>query len=498
MANTLTLRKFNMSEITRDSVVLVIGRRRSGKCLAKDQKVVMYDGSLRKVQYVGCGDILMGDDSKPRVVVDTCHGVDVMYKIRNKFGETYIVNSEHILTLMTLDGVIFDIPVKEFITYPRAKRNMYFELRSGCECRLNSIMTLEYRTMTMSNIISNSVMIQPNVYCVPVEYQFYSVKYIANSLGMACYKDIAGNVCVHTCPLSNISVQNIGNGEYYGFELDANHRFLTEHFIVTHNSWLVRDIFYHNSEIPSGIVFSGTEEASPFFGTFIPDIFIHSSFKPELIQTMLEKQKHNIKEKRGMYESIGDYKHDGKTRGNNVFIVLDDMIHDAKEWNKNQRIQEIFFNGRHYNIFFILTAQYINSIPPNLRTNVDYVFLFNEPSVGSRRKSYENFGGMLPTFNAFCEAMDAATTGHNCLVLKTSGQIRDINDQVFFYCAEDRPKFKVCHPKVWNFHSRRYNKEYDTIPNTNNTTGSGSIDLKDKKLRIIVSKDGDIIGHKLG
>ena len=35
-------------------------------------------------------------------------------------------------------------------------------------------------------------------------------------------------------------------------------------------SWLVRDIFYHHRDIPSGLVFSGTEEASPFFGDFIP------------------------------------------------------------------------------------------------------------------------------------------------------------------------------------------------------------------------------------
>lgn len=56
-------------------------------------------------------------------------------------------------------------------------------------------------------------------------------------------------------------------------------------------SWLVRDIFFHHQHIPSGVVFSGTEEASPFFGDFIPDCFIHPEYDPELIENLLTKQK---------------------------------------------------------------------------------------------------------------------------------------------------------------------------------------------------------------
>ena len=35
-------------------------------------------------------------------------------------------------------------------------------------------------------------------------------------------------------------------------------------------SYLARDIFFNHKEIPMGLVFSGTEEANPFFGDFIP------------------------------------------------------------------------------------------------------------------------------------------------------------------------------------------------------------------------------------
>ena len=35
-------------------------------------------------------------------------------------------------------------------------------------------------------------------------------------------------------------------------------------------------------------------------------------------------------------------------------------------------------NGRHYKILFILTMQYALGIPPNLRTNIDYVFILRK------------------------------------------------------------------------------------------------------------------------
>ena len=114
-------------------------------------------------------------------------------------------------------------------------------------------------------------------------------------------------------------------------------------------SFLVRDIFYHHQDIQSGVIFSGTEEASPFFGDFIPDSFIHPEYDPELIDNILTRQKRKIRETKasGLSDS-------GKHKSNNLFIVLDDMLHDAQNWKKEKTIKSIFFNGRHYNIFFIL------------------------------------------------------------------------------------------------------------------------------------------------
>lgn len=70
-----------------------------GKCLALDTRVLMYDGTVKKVQDVGVNDSLMGDDSKPRTVLSTCRGRETMYKVHQKNGDAYVVNESHILSL---------------------------------------------------------------------------------------------------------------------------------------------------------------------------------------------------------------------------------------------------------------------------------------------------------------------------------------------------------------------------------------------------------------
>ena len=69
-------------------------------------------------------------------------------------------------------------------------------------------------------------------------------------------------------------------------------------------SWLLRDIFYYQKDIPMGLIFSGTEDANPFFSDFIPDSFIHSEYKPDIVETVISSQsKKIIKSKAKGYEN---------------------------------------------------------------------------------------------------------------------------------------------------------------------------------------------------
>jgi superfamily II DNA or RNA helicase len=98
-----------------------------GKCLAKDTPVLMYDGTIKFVQHIEQGDILMGDDSKPRTVLTTCTGKETMYQITPTKGEPYVVNESHILSLKSSvnyssylkKGDIVDISIRDFLNLPK-------------------------------------------------------------------------------------------------------------------------------------------------------------------------------------------------------------------------------------------------------------------------------------------------------------------------------------------------------------------------------------------
>lgn len=79
--------------------VLAVMPTGAGKCLGRDTPVLMYDGTIRPVQDVQVGDLLMGPDSAPRRVLSVCSGIEPLYRVVPTKGEPYVVNESHILSL---------------------------------------------------------------------------------------------------------------------------------------------------------------------------------------------------------------------------------------------------------------------------------------------------------------------------------------------------------------------------------------------------------------
>lgn len=87
-------------------------------CHAKDTEILMYDGSIKKVQDVIVGDVLMGDDSTPRKVLDLARGSEIMYKITPTKGDSFVVNANHILSLQwSGNGGVVNTTVLNYIKH---------------------------------------------------------------------------------------------------------------------------------------------------------------------------------------------------------------------------------------------------------------------------------------------------------------------------------------------------------------------------------------------
>jgi len=111
-----------------------------GKCLGINTPILMYNGSIKLVQDIIVGDVLMGDDSTPRHVRTLARGQEQMYKIREKkdvyidkekcIGEEYIVNESHILSLYHPNTErITDISLTKYLLLPKSVQQTLFGYR---------------------------------------------------------------------------------------------------------------------------------------------------------------------------------------------------------------------------------------------------------------------------------------------------------------------------------------------------------------------------------
>ena len=207
----------------------------------------------------------------------------------------------------------------------------------------------------------------------------------------------------------------------------------------TGKSFLCRDLLYHHKDIPCGQVISGTESANSYYGKMVPKLFIHDEYTPGIINNVIKRQRMMI-DKIQSNASIDP----------RLFLLLDDCIYD-QSWVKDKNVRSLFMNGRHYKILFIITMQYALGIPPNLRTNIDYIFILRENYVSNRKRLYEHYAGMFPTFEMFCQVMDQCTENFECLVINNNAKSNKLEDQVFWYKANDHQEFRIGADDYWNY-----------------------------------------------
>ena len=213
----------------------------------------------------------------------------------------------------------------------------------------------------------------------------------------------------------------------------------------TGKSFLVKDLLWHNKDMPCGTVISGTEAANGFYSSIMPSLFIHEAYTPEIVANVLKRQR----------LMLDEMKKPDKVIDPRTFFILDDCLYD-NTWIRDTNIRSLFMNGRHFKVFFIITMQYALGVTPNLRTNIDYVFILRENFVSNRKRLYEHYAGMFPSFDIFAQVMDACTENYECLVIHNNAKSNKLEDQVFWYKADPHPDFKIGDSIYWKKHNELY------------------------------------------
>jgi hypothetical protein len=216
----------------------------------------------------------------------------------------------------------------------------------------------------------------------------------------------------------------------------------------TGKSYLTRDLMFSKKHIPVGTVISPTENANKFYSNFVPPLFIHDEYKISITSNFMGRQK---KLKKRIMKG-------GKGINNSAYLILDDCLYDDTI-KKDKVLREIFMNGRHWDIMLILILQFSMGIPPKLRGNVDWIFILRENIISNRKRLYEHYAGMFPTFDIFCSVMDECTNDYECLVVHCSSRSNKLEEQVYWYKADSHGDFRTCIDEAWKFSEENYIEE---------------------------------------
>ena len=220
----------------------------------------------------------------------------------------------------------------------------------------------------------------------------------------------------------------------------------------------IRDLMYHNQTLPCGTVISGTEGSNQFFSKLVPSMFIHDEYNPMIIANLVKRQKH----------IGGRIAKDLAERGTtNIdprsFLIMDDCLYDTS-WTRDRNIRYLFMNGRHIQTMVVISMQEPMGVPPSLRTNIDFTFIFRENIISNREKLYRQYAGMFPDFDSFCQVMNQCTENYECLVIDNMATSNKLEDQVFWYKATlNLPEFRLCSPIYWEKSQAQHQNESDQM-----------------------------------
>lgn len=205
----------------------------------------------------------------------------------------------------------------------------------------------------------------------------------------------------------------------------------------TGKTTLTADILYHQRKnFDAGIAFSATEESNGFWANHICDTLIYQDFIPKIYANFINEQR---RINANLEKPI------------NSFALLEDCMY-SRILKSDPSIRGSFFNGRHWNIFLIVTMQYVLDLPPELRSNVDYIFILRNNMVADREKIWKHFCGFIPNFNTFQQIMNKCTQGYECLVVNNTSRSNEIDECLFWYKAEIRQEFRIGKSEMWFYH----------------------------------------------
>jgi Hom_end-associated Hint/ATPase family associated with various cellular activities (AAA) len=264
---------------TRGCNIALVGKPGVGKCLHPETKIIMFDLTLKQAKDVRVGDRLLGDDGTEREVLSTTSGREEMFEVHQELGDMYIVNKSHILTLRDFNDQenIIDIPLTEVLEKGTSQfspisagynghlsvadandMGLWFSSSISAKNKLEKkyqsfpndylCWDIGSKMEFYSGLIDGSEIVQNsgktiNIF-IPKNQPYFSILRLLRSAGLRCIYD-NNFIKVYDFLLNQkevIEIKSIGEGDYCGFTLNGNERFVLADWTITHNTAIAKGL----------------------------------------------------------------------------------------------------------------------------------------------------------------------------------------------------------------------------------------------------------------
>lgn len=182
---------------------------------------------------------------------------------------------------------------------------------------------------------------------------------------------------------------------------------------------LVRDILSRRDNSGGGVAMSRRQDADAFYRGLASDVAVYPRFDGEVVDEYVRKR-------------LQVRKHD-----TNGFLIIEGLDDSASDWTKNHGMMNMFVNNRQLGSMMLTTMESPMSVPIQMRTNLDWTFIFAEANARHRETLYAKYAGMFDSLQVFCQVLDeCAGDERECLAINNIVHSNRLVDRVFWYRSE--------------------------------------------------------------
>lgn len=221
---------------------------------------------------------------------------------------------------------------------------------------------------------------------------------------------------------------------------------------------LLNNLLYHTRHgVDLAIGMTENEDTAEVFRKILPSRFVYTQgYNSAAADQFLALSKH-LTEKHKVV---------------NMTLIQDDLMADKAYLNTKTQAS-LHLNGRHYNTATWNTSQFAMCHGPKLRGNIDYVFALKCTNMADRKRLYEYYFGVFPSFRDFNRVFEQLTQNFSAMVIDKTSDNPTVEGCIRHYKADlPTPAFRLGRRIFWVLSDRidsennRKKKQLTQIPST--------------------------------